>query len=57
MKKEVRIGLIGAGRIGKPSWFFLERYNNAFIVEAEEFVNAVSRDTPVPVDGKDGLWT
>jgi myo-inositol 2-dehydrogenase/D-chiro-inositol 1-dehydrogenase len=39
----------------KPTWFFLERYNNAFIVEAEEFVNAVSRDMLVPVDGKDGL--
>jgi myo-inositol 2-dehydrogenase/D-chiro-inositol 1-dehydrogenase len=41
----------------KPTWFFLERYNNAFIAEAEEFVNAVSRDTPVPVDGKDGLMS
>jgi myo-inositol 2-dehydrogenase/D-chiro-inositol 1-dehydrogenase len=41
----------------KPTWFFLERYNNAFIAEAEEFVNAVSRDAPVPVDGKDGLMS
>jgi myo-inositol 2-dehydrogenase/D-chiro-inositol 1-dehydrogenase len=41
----------------KPTWFFLERYNNAFIVEAQEFVNAVSRNTPVPVDGKDGLMS
>jgi myo-inositol 2-dehydrogenase/D-chiro-inositol 1-dehydrogenase len=41
----------------KPTWFFLERYNNAFIAEAQEFVNAVSCDTPVPVSGKDGLMS
>jgi myo-inositol 2-dehydrogenase/D-chiro-inositol 1-dehydrogenase len=41
----------------KPTWFFLERYNNAFIAEAQEFVNAVSRNTSVPVDGKDGLMS
>jgi myo-inositol 2-dehydrogenase/D-chiro-inositol 1-dehydrogenase len=41
----------------KPTWFFLERYNNAFIAEAQDFVNAVSRNTPVPVDGKDGLMS
>jgi len=39
----------------KPTWFFLERYNNAFIAEAQDFVNAVQKDTPVPVDAKDGI--
>ena len=39
----------------KPTWFFLERYNNAFIAESIDFVQAVMNDTPVPVDGHDGL--
>lgn len=41
--------------ISKPTWFFLERYNNAFIAEAKEFVKAVIDDTPVPVNGFDGI--
>jgi myo-inositol 2-dehydrogenase/D-chiro-inositol 1-dehydrogenase len=41
--------------IAKPTWFFLERYNDAFIVEAQDFVDAVLNDTPVPVNGQDGL--
>lgn len=39
----------------KPTWFFLERYNNAFIAEAIDFVRAVAAGEPVPVDGHDGL--
>ncbi|MBR1560358.1 MAG: inositol 2-dehydrogenase [Clostridia bacterium] len=39
----------------KPTWFFLERYNNAFIAEVKDFINAVANDAPVPVDGHDGL--
>lgn len=38
----------------KPTWFFLERYNNAFISEEIDFVNAVLNNTNVPVDGYDG---
>ncbi len=41
--------------ISKPTWFFLERYNNAFIAEAKEFVKAVINDTPTPVNGFDGI--
>jgi myo-inositol 2-dehydrogenase/D-chiro-inositol 1-dehydrogenase len=41
----------------KPTWFFLERYNNAFIAEIKDFINAVLHDTPVPVTGKDGLMS
>jgi myo-inositol 2-dehydrogenase/D-chiro-inositol 1-dehydrogenase len=41
----------------KPTWFFLERYNNAFIAEAKDFANAILNDTPVPVNGKDGLMS
>ncbi len=41
--------------IAKPTWFFLERYNNAFITEEKDFVDAVINDTEVPVTGHDGL--
>ena len=39
----------------KPTWFFLERYNNAFIAEKNAFVDAVMNDKEVPVGGIDGL--
>ncbi len=39
----------------KPTWFFLERYNNAFIQEENDFINAILNDTEVPAGGKDGL--
>lgn len=39
----------------KPTWFFLERYNDAFIAEAKEFVDAVLNNTETPVQGTDGL--
>lgn len=39
----------------KPTWFFLERYNNAFITEEKAFVDAVINDKEVPVNGLDGL--
>ncbi|MDR3342224.1 MAG: inositol 2-dehydrogenase [Treponema sp.] len=39
----------------KPTWFFLERYNNAFIAEVIGFVDAINNNKNPPVDGKDGL--
>lgn len=39
----------------KPTWFFLERYNDAFIEEERDFVDAVLNNKAVPVDGNDGL--
>ncbi|MDR2392890.1 MAG: inositol 2-dehydrogenase [Treponema sp.] len=39
----------------KPTWFFLERYNNAFIAEVIDFVDAVNNDKKPPVDGNDGM--
>jgi len=39
----------------KPTWFFLERYNDAFIAEAKAFVDAVSNGKETPVTGIDGL--
>lgn len=39
----------------KPTWFFLERYNNAFIEEVNDFVDAVQNNKEVPATGEDGL--
>lgn len=39
----------------KPTWFFLERYNDAFIAEERDFIKCVQEDLPVPVTGFDGL--
>ena len=41
--------------VAKPTWFFLERYNNAFIAEAKAFIDAVRNDTDTLVTGFDGL--
>ncbi|MCP1103582.1 myo-inositol 2-dehydrogenase/D-chiro-inositol 1-dehydrogenase [Aequitasia blattaphilus] len=41
--------------ISKPTWFFLERYNDAFISEAVEFTKAILNDTETLVNGNDGL--
>jgi myo-inositol 2-dehydrogenase/D-chiro-inositol 1-dehydrogenase len=41
--------------IAKPTWFFLERYNDAFIAEVKDFIRAIVEDKPTPVTGKDGL--
>ena len=39
----------------KPLWFFLERYNDAFIQEAVDFVDACLNDKETPVGAFDGL--
>lgn len=41
----------------KPTWFFLERYNNAFISEVIDFVKAAQTGAEPPVGGKDGLMS
>jgi myo-inositol 2-dehydrogenase/D-chiro-inositol 1-dehydrogenase len=41
----------------KPTWFFLERYNGAFIAEAVDFITALQSGAPPPVTGKDGLMS
>lgn len=41
--------------IAKPTWFFLERYNDAFISEEKAFINMVLNDTESPVGPHDGL--
>jgi myo-inositol 2-dehydrogenase/D-chiro-inositol 1-dehydrogenase len=39
----------------RPKWFFLERYNDAFIAEVKAFVEAIRNDTEPEVGGFDGL--
>lgn len=39
----------------KPKWFFLERYNDAFIAEARDFVAMILQNTSPSVTGIDGL--
>jgi myo-inositol 2-dehydrogenase/D-chiro-inositol 1-dehydrogenase len=51
------VTLMGADglRAGKPLWFFLERYADAFIAESRAFVASLQSGTPAPVSGVDGL--
>ena len=37
-----------------PLYFFLERYNDAYITELRAFISAVEDGTPTPVTGDDG---
>ena len=39
----------------KPLWFFLERYNTAFIEQVKAFVDSIVNDKPVVVGAIDGL--
>ncbi|AEI44625.1 inositol 2-dehydrogenase [Paenibacillus mucilaginosus] len=39
----------------KPLHFFLERYNEAYMDETRQFVEALLHDRPLPVDGIDAL--
>lgn len=39
----------------KPLYFFLERYNDAFIAEVTGFIDAIREDKPTLVDATDGL--
>ncbi len=46
----------GAGiHSAQPLHFFLERYAESYLREMRAFVDAVTRQRPVPVDGNDGL--
>ncbi|WP_394231897.1 inositol 2-dehydrogenase [Niallia oryzisoli] len=39
----------------KPKYFFLERYQEAYIEETKAFIESVASDKEVPVNGYDGL--
>ena len=42
-------------QIEKPLWFFIERYNNAFISEIRAFIDAIKNNKDTLVNGIDGL--
>ncbi len=39
----------------KPLYFFLERYEKAFVAEMQSFIDAIRDDKPTKVSGNDGL--
>lgn len=39
----------------KPLWFFLERYNDAFVEQIKYFIDSIVNDKPVVVGAVDGL--
>lgn len=55
LENEAYVSTNAGVKSAKPTWFFLERYNDAFIDEAKQFIDCVQNDKPVPVTGKDGL--
>ncbi len=55
IENEAYISTAAGVESAKPTWFFLERYNDAFIAEETEFARSIINDTAVPVNGKDGL--
>lgn len=55
LENEAYISTAEAVSSAKPTYFFLERYNDAFVAETKAFVDAVLNDKEVPVGGKDGL--
>lgn len=38
-----------------PLYFFMERYATSYLIEMRQFVRAIQRNEPVPVNGDDGL--
>jgi myo-inositol 2-dehydrogenase/D-chiro-inositol 1-dehydrogenase len=55
LKDTSMISTAGGVFCERPTWFFLERYNDAFIAEAQAFVDSVANDTEPLVTGIDGL--
>lgn len=55
LEHQAYISTDGGIQTAKPTWFFLERYNDAFVEEIKAFIAAVQKDQEVPVGGKDGL--
>ena len=55
LEDEARLATASGTLGAKPTWFFLERYNDAFVEEERAFVKACLSDAPVPVGGMDGL--
>ena len=39
----------------KPQFFFLDRYQESYVIELQDFVDSVLENRPPPVSGRDGL--
>ena len=55
LENEAYISTADAVESAKPTYFFLERYNDAFVAEVKDFVAGVLEGKEIPVSGKDGL--
>lgn len=55
LNSSIKISTAEGVQVEKPNWFFLQRYNDAFIAEAIEFVDCIINDTEPVVSGIDGL--
>lgn len=55
LESSIKISTVDCVQVAKPTWFFLERYNDAFIAEAADFVATIIEDKEASVNGMDGL--
>ncbi len=55
LNSSIKISTAEGVQVEKPNWFFLQRYNDAFIAETVAFVDCVLHDTEPSVSGIDGL--
>ncbi|WP_158734994.1 inositol 2-dehydrogenase [Alteribacillus sp. YIM 98480] len=51
----VKISTKEAITVDHPKYFFLERYNDAYIEEIKQFAIAIMKNSPVACSGEDGL--
>lgn len=55
LENEMRVSTVDGVTGAKPTYFFLERYNDAFITEEKAFAAALRGEREIPVSGRDGL--
>ena len=55
LENQAMISTADGVEVAKPTWFFLERYNDAFIKEVNQFCKVCLGEMEVPVTGHDGL--
>ena len=51
---EVTINSVEDTKTDKPLYFFIERYQEAYLAEMKEFIECIQEDTEPPVGGLDG---
>ncbi|WP_317854249.1 inositol 2-dehydrogenase [Chakrabartyella piscis] len=57
LNSSIKISTVDGVQVEKPNWFFLQRYNDAFIAEVIEFVDCIQNDKEPSVSGIDGLMS